>query len=148
MKTQPELVARAAKPVERRLIRMLTEAEGFRRDLAEQLQHGQLYLGLETERIFAAVIAASLSGEPVQATALAAALEERDRRLLYEILFEESSEPTWDEAQSCLDALRHRQAEKELADVQRSIEANPVGPELRGLLTRKQELMRRLAAAR
>src|SRR5438105_11821953 len=41
VKTQPELVARAAKPVERRLIRMLTEAEGFRRDLAEQLQQGQ-----------------------------------------------------------------------------------------------------------
>jgi len=158
VKTQPELVARAAKPAERRLIRMLTEAAGFRRELAQQLQEGQLYLGLETEKIFSALIAASLSGaslsgasvsgEPIQVTELAAALEERDRRLLYEILFEASSEPTWDEALSCLDALRHRQAEKELADVQRSIEANPAGPELRGLLTRKQELMRRLAAAR
>src|SRR3989440_8770578 len=33
VKTQPELVGRAAKPVERRLIRMLAEAEGFRRGL-------------------------------------------------------------------------------------------------------------------
>src|ERR1700682_2713644 len=148
VKTQPELVGRPAKPVERRLIRMLAEGEGCRLELAQELQQGQLYLGLETERIFAALIVASLSGEPVQATELASGREERDRRLLYEILFEESSEPTWEEAQSCLDALRHRQAEKELADVQRSIEASPAGPELRGLLERKQRLMRRLAAAR
>ncbi len=84
----------------------------------------------------------------MQATEIAAALEERDRRLLYEILFEDTSELTWEEAESCVDALRHRQAEKQLADVQRSIEANPAAPEMRDLLQRKQELMRRLAAAR
>jgi len=148
VKTKPELVGRAAKPVERRLIRMLTEGEGFRGELAQQLQQGQLYLGLETERIFVALIAAGLSGQAVQATEVAGALEERDRRLLYEILFEETSELTWEEAESCVDALRHRQAEKQLADVQRSIEANPTAPEMRDLLQRKQELMRRLAAAR
>jgi DNA primase len=148
VKTKPELVGRAAKPVERRLIRMLADGEGFRGELAQQLQQGQLYLGLETERIFVALIAAGLSGQAVQATKVAAALEERDRRLLYEILFEETSELTWEEAESCVDALRHRQAEKQLADVQRSIEANPAAPEMRDLLQRKQELMRRLAAAR
>jgi DNA primase len=148
VKTKPELVGRAAKPVERRLIRMLAEGEGFRRELAEQLQQDQLYRGLETEKIFGALIVASLSGSAMQTTELAAALEDRDRRLLYEILFEQTSELTWDEAQSCVDALRHRQAEKQLADVQRSIEASPPGPELRDLLQRKQDLMRRLAAAR
>jgi DNA primase len=148
VKTQPELVGRAAKPVERRLIRMLAEGEGFRTELAQQLQQGQLYRGLETEKIFTALIVASLSGEPVQSSELAAALDDRDRKTFYEILFEDSSEATWEEAQSCLDALRHRQAEQELADVQRSIEANPAGPDLRGLLERKQTLMRRLAAAR
>jgi DNA primase len=148
VKTQPELVGRAAKPVERLLIRMLSEAEGFRRELAQELQDSQLYHGLETEKIFGALIVASLSGQAIQATEIAAALDERDRRLLYEILFEETSEPTWDEAQSCVDALRHRQAEKQLADVQRSIEASPPGAELRDLLQRKQDLMRRLAAAR
>jgi DNA primase len=148
VKTKPELVGRAAKPVERRLIRMLAEGEGFRGELAQQLQQGQLYLGLETEKIFVALIAAGLSGQAVQATEIAAALQERDRRLLYEILFEETSELTWEEAQSCVDALRHRQAEKQLADVQRSIEANPAAQEMRDLLQRKQELMRRLAAAR
>src|SRR5499427_7853594 len=163
LKLQPELVGKSAKPVERRLIRMLAEAEGFRQELAQRLQNARgdgvypdqigtspqpLYRGLETEKIFAALLIASLSGQPVQATEVAAALEERDRRLLFEILFEEASEPTWEEALSCVETLRQRQAEQELAEVQRSIEANPAGPGLRDLLTRKQELMRRLAAAR
>ncbi len=148
LKLQPELMGRAAKPVERQLIRMLAEAEGFRQDLAQRLQNAQLYHGLETEKIFAALVIASLSGQPVQAAEVAAALEERDRRLLFEILFEEASEPTWEEALSCLEALQHRQAEQELAEVQRSIEASPAAPELRGLLEKKQQLMRRLAATR
>jgi DNA primase len=148
VKIQPELVGRAAKPVERRLIRMLAEGEGFRDELAQKLQQNQLYHGLETEKIFAALIVASLSGEPVQATEVAAALDDRDRRLFFEILFEDSSELTWEEAESCVQALHHRRAEKELAEVQRSIEANPAGPQMRELLERKQQLMRRLAAAR
>jgi len=148
LKLQPELVAKSAKPVERRLIRMLAEAEGFRRELAQRLQNARLYHGLETEKIFAALVIANLSGQPVEATEVAAVLEERDRRLLFEILFEEAGEPTWEEALSCIETLQQRQAEQELAEVQRSIEANPAGPGLRDLLTRKQELMRRLAAAR
>ena len=121
LKLQPELVGRTAKPVERRLIRMLVEAQGFRRELAERLESARLYQGLETEKIFAALLIASLSGQPVEATKVAAALEERDRRLLFEILFEQASEPTWEEALSCIETLQHRQAEKELAEVQRRI---------------------------
>jgi hypothetical protein len=127
---------------------MLAEGEGFRHELAQRLQQEQLYHGLETEKIFTALIAASLSGEPLQASEVAATLEERDRRMLFEILFEESSELTWEEAESCVQALQQRRVERELAEIQRSIEANPAGPELRGLLQRKQELMKRLAAAR
>ncbi len=148
VKTQPELIGRAAKPVERRLIRMLAEAEGFRHELAQRLQNARLYHGLETEKIFAALVIASLAGQPLQPTEVAAVLEERDRRLLFEILFEETNEPTWEEALSCIEALQNRQAERELAEVQRSIEASPSAPEMRGLLEKKQELMRRLAAAR
>jgi DNA primase len=148
LKIQPELVGRSAKPVERRLIRMLAEAGGFRRELAQRLQTAQLYHGLETEKVFAALIIASLADEPMQATEVATQLEERDRRMLFEILFEEASEPTWEEAVSCVEALQHRQAERELAEVQRSIEANPPVTEMRGLLEKKQDLMRRLAAAR
>jgi len=148
VKLQPELVSRSAKPVERRLIRMLAEPHGFRLELAQQLQTTQLYLGLETEKIFSALIVASLADEPLSPSEVAAQLEERDRRLLFEILFEEASELSWEEAQSCVEALHHKQAERELAEVQRSIEANPPPPELRGLLAKKQDLMRRLAAAK
>src|SRR5215510_400889 len=80
VKTQPELISRAAKPVERRLIRMLAESEGFRRELAQGLQNGRLYQGLESERIFAALIVASLSDVPVSSSEVGAMLEERDRR--------------------------------------------------------------------
>jgi len=127
---------------------MLADAEGFRQELANHLQNAHLYHGLETEKIFAALVIASLSGQPVQASEVGALLEDRDRRLLFEILFEAASEPTWEEAMSCIEALENRQAEQELADVQRSIEANPAAPEMRGLLEKKQELMRRLAATR
>src|SRR3982075_1323527 len=72
VKTQPELLGRAAKPVERRLIRMLVEAEGVRHELAQRLQNARLYHGLETEKIFAALVIASLSGQPVQATEVGA----------------------------------------------------------------------------
>jgi DNA primase len=148
VKTPRELLGRAAKPVERRLIRMLAEGEGFRHELAQKLQQNQLFQGLETEKIFAALVARSLAGAPVEPSEVAAALEERDRRLLFEILFEDSGELTWEEAESCVQALQHRRAERELAEVQRSIEASPAGPQLRELLERKQDLMRRLAAAR
>src|SRR5713101_2286637 len=107
VKTQPELVGRAAKPVERRLIRMLAEGGGFQHELAQRLQNARLYHGLETEKIFAALVIASLSGERVRAAEVAAALEERDRRLLFEILFEEANEPSWEEAMSCIEALQH-----------------------------------------
>jgi len=109
VKLQPELVRSSAKPVERRLIRMLAEAEGFRRELAKQLQSSQLYHGLETEKIFAALIVASLSGKPLHASEIGAMLEDRERSLFFEILFEDAQEPTWREATSCLHELRIKQ---------------------------------------
>src|SRR5438045_2110913 len=74
VKTKPELIGRAAKPVERRLIRMLAESDSFRRELAEKLHDQQLHLGLETEKIFAALILANRSGEgaTIQATEVGA----------------------------------------------------------------------------
>jgi DNA primase len=148
VKVKPELIGRAAKPVERRLIRMLAEAEGFRLELARRLDEGQLHIGLETEKILAALLPVALAGEPVQATEIGAKLDDRDRRVLFEILFEDSGELTWEEAESCIEALQQRRAERELTEVQRSIEASPAGPELRTLLERKQLLMKRLAASR
>ena len=72
---------------------MLAEAEDFKRELAQQsASKGALYQGLETEKIFAALIVAGLSDEPMQATEIGAMLEERDRRVFFEILFEEAHE--------------------------------------------------------
>jgi DNA primase len=147
VKVKPELVRHSAMPAERRLIRMLAESEGFRRELAQHLQTSQLYRGLETEKIFAALIVANLSEAPLHASEVGAVLEDRERRLLFEILFEEAQEPVWEEAQSCLDTLARKQIERELTEVQRGIEANPKGTAMTELLTRKQELMRRLAAS-
>src|SRR6516225_1102012 len=142
----PELVGKPAKPIERRLIRMLVEAEGFRRELAQRLEQTRLYQGLQTEKIFAALIAAERLGQPLTATEIGALLEDRERRLFFEILFEDAQEPSSEEAQSCIDTLARKQLERELGEVQRGIEANPSGQALKDLLTRKQELMRRLAA--
>jgi DNA primase len=147
VKVQPELVRQSAMPAERRLIRMLAEAEGFRRELAQHLHASQIYLGLETEKIFVALVGATLAGGPFHASEVGAALEDRERRLFFEILFEDAQEPAWEEAQSCLDTLARKQIERELTDVQRGIEASPSATAMRELLTRKQELMRRLATA-
>src|SRR5271165_306842 len=140
VKTRPELVGKAGKPAERRLIRMLAEAEDFKRELAERLKQDRLYQGLETEKVFAALIVAGLADQPMQATEIGALLEERDRRVFFEILFEDANEGTWEEAESCMEALRGRQVEQELAQVQREIERNPTAEAMRGLLARKQEL--------
>jgi DNA primase len=147
VKLQPELISRSAKPAERRLIRMLAEAEGFRSELAQHLQASQLFRGLETEKVFAALIVATLSGNPLSASEIGAILDDRERRLFFEILFEDAQQPSWEEAQSCLDTLARKQLERELGEVQRGIEANPSGQALKELLTRKQDLMRRLAAS-
>jgi DNA primase len=147
VKLKPELLSRPAKPAERRLIRMLAEGGEFRRELAERLENARLYDGLETEKIFAALVPAALSGKPFDASEVGALLDDRERRLFFEILFEEAQEPAWGEAESCLDTLARKQIERELGEVQRGIEANPSGQALRDLLARKQDLMRRLAAA-
>jgi DNA primase len=146
LKAQPEILGRMAKPVERRLIRMLADAEDFKVELARRLQQERLYEGMESEKIIAALIAANLAPEPVSTSEVAGTLDDRDRRLLFEVLFEEEDVASWAEAESCLAALQRRQVERAVAQIQRDIEAQPSGANLRGLLERKQELMRRLAA--
>jgi DNA primase len=146
LKAQPEMLGRVTKPVERRLIRMLADAEDFKEELARRLQQERLYEGMEGEKIIAALIAANLASPPMPTSDIAGTLEDRDRRLLFEVLFEEEETASWEEAESCLVALQRRQTERAVAEIQRDIEAQPPGANLRGLLERKQELMRRLAA--
>src|SRR6266852_686135 len=118
--------------------------------LASELRGGGLYQGLETERIFAALLEVCAQGTAPDATALANALPESDRRLWFEIVFEAAAESSWDEAESCLAVLRRRKAKAELDAVQRQIESQTAGSGaaagtlLRELLARKQERRRRL----
>jgi len=143
VKPNASLLGPAVKPAERQIIRMLVEADGFREKLASELAHDSLHRGLECERLLDLLIA-KVGDHPDPAT-LAAALEERERRLLFEVLFEPVPEPTWDDAENCLNVLRNRRVEEELAALQKKIEAKPSTDELRGLLTRRLELQKQLA---
>jgi DNA primase len=143
VKPNASLLGPAVKPAERQIIRMLVEADGFREKLARALVSDALHRGLESERLVELLI--SKVGEHPDAATLAAALEERERRLLFEVLFEPVPEPTWDDAESCLSVLRNRRVEEELAALQKKIESKPTTDELRGLLTRRLELQKQLA---
>ena len=143
VKPRAELLAPVVKPAERRLIRMLVDANGFRERLAREISEAGLHRGLETERIFEALILHA--GESVDAPAIAAGLGDTDRQLLFEIVFEDSSEAEWMEAESCLSVLRNRHVQEELTQLQKQIEAKPSADELSRLLKRRIELQRNLA---
>jgi DNA primase len=148
-KVQPKAELYSGGPTfaERRLIRMLAESAELRAPLAAAIvaHEGGLHAGLETEKIFAALLAAAVSDSPPDVSTLAQSLPEKDSRLLYDILFEPPVDASWDEAETCLASLRRRRIESQLASVQRQIESNPATDELRTLLSRKQELRRLLA---
>jgi len=143
VKAKPELLAPAIKPAERQLMQMLVEAEGFREKLAREITSNALHRGLETERILDLLI--SKVGERPDPAALGAGLDERDRRVLFEVLFESPVERTWEEAESCLEFLRNRQIGHELDELERKIQAQPPKDELVRLLNRQDELRRVLS---
>jgi hypothetical protein len=150
VKTHPTLVGRAGKPAERRLIQLLLEADEIRARLAGEIREGGLYQGLETEKIFGVLLEACASGNRPDMEVVAQSLENKDRRLLFEIAFENAANAEWAEAESCLDVLRLRRAEEELGAVQRQIEAHPTAAgadhdQMGRLLARKLELRRRLS---
>jgi DNA primase len=143
VKPKPELLAPVVKPAERQLIRMLVEANGFREKLAREILEGGLHRGLETEKIFEVLIA-RIANEP-DPTALAAALDDRERRLLFEILFDSAPESTWEAAESCLEFLRSRKLSSELAELERKIQSKPSSEDLIEFLRQKEKLRRELA---
>jgi DNA primase len=158
VKAKPELIARSARPAERRLVQMLIEADDFRQRLAQEIIKENLHVGLETERVFSALLPICAEGGRPEAATLASTLDEMDRRLLFDIAFEPSAPPDWDEAESCLGVQRRKRAEAELMAVQKEIEAHTSRPNaqsaaagatnrLNELLVRKQELRKRLGDA-
>ncbi len=158
VRAKPELIARSARPAERRLVQMLIEADDFRQRLAQEIIKENLHVGLETERVFNALLPICADGGRPEAATLAATLDEMDRRLLFDIAFEPSAPPDWDEAESCLGVQRRKRAEAELMAVQKEIESHTSRPNaqtaaadaanrLNELLVRKQELRKRLGDA-
>lgn len=154
VKPRSELLLAGVTPAERRLLKMLLEADAFRARLAAEIVQTKLHRGLETEALFAALVESGTGSRPTasELTTLGERLQERDRRLLFDLAFEASAEPTWQEAESCLAALQRRRLEAELRGVQAEIEALKSGGgaasgkgELMRLLERKQALRASLA---
>jgi DNA primase len=144
VKQNPDLAASPVRPAEKRLIYMLVEAEGFREHLALQMAEGNHHKGLETESIFEALISSARSGARLEPATLAESLGERDRRLLFEVLFEEAQEATWEEAESCLSALKRRVVEQEITELQRRLAGQTAPDERRQIFSRTQELRKLL----
>src|SRR5579864_7476307 len=144
VKPKAELMTPAVRPAERRLMQMLVEAEGFRENLARSITEGSYHKGLETEKIFEALIEAVRSGARPEPAALAESLSENDRRLLFEILFESAPDGTWEEAESCLSALKKRQLEHEITELQTRLAAQPNPTERREIFTRAQQVRKLL----
>ena len=144
VKQNPDLLASPIRPAERRLLYMLVEAEGFRENLALRMAEGSHHKGLETERIFEVLIETARAGVRPDPAALAESLAERDRRLLFEILFEPAQEASWEEAESCLVALKRRVVEQEISELQRRLVSQPPPDERRQIFSRTQELRKLL----
>ncbi len=148
VKPKAVLLTPAIKRAERQLIKMLFEAAEFRERLAQEIALANLHHGLETRNIFEALISALAAGEIPDASTLSSRLDDKDRRLIFEILFEALPEGTWDDAESCLNFLRNLPVTEELATLQRQIEAAPAAEEMKRLIVRRMELLRQLSSQR
>jgi len=148
VRPKAELLTPAIAPAERRLMQMLAEPNSIRERLAREISENQLHHGIESEKIFEILIASAESGQALDASALAEVLNEPDRQMLFEALFENSQAVNWDEAESCLSVLRQRTMSRELVeelvDLQKKIESKLPLDELKDLLARRQELQRKL----
>ena len=145
VKTKVEFIAPVIKPAERRLLQLLSDSDAFRRRLAETIRAESLHKGLESEQAFEVLLESAMNDQRPNAAFLAEKLQEKDRRLLFDVLFEASSQESWEEAESCLSALRRCNVELELSSLQRQLETKPSATDLGRLLSRKQELRKLLS---
>lgn len=146
VKPKVELMVPAVSPAERILIRMLAEGAQFGERIARELTAESLHRGLETEKVFDLLIPAA--GQKRDSASLAATLEEKDRRLLFDVLFEDAPGDDWPAAESCLEFLRARRIARELAELKQQIQSQPPPADPASLLRRQKELEHQLARAR
>ena len=84
VKTNPAGLAHQPK-AERRLVQMLLESDEYRARLVDEITASHLHEGLETQKLFVVLPEACAGGTKPDLNPLAESLEEKDRRLLFEI---------------------------------------------------------------
>ncbi len=130
VKTLPALLMRTSKDAERRLVQMLMESDEIRARLAEEIRAGELFRGLETERILTALLEVCAGGERPNVAELGGTLDEKTRRrLLFEIAFEGAAPPVWEEAESCLSVAPPAGWKKNWPTCSTRLRRNRPGPE-------------------
>jgi DNA primase len=122
VKGHAALLGRAAKPAERRLVQMLLEPHELRARVAEEIHRGGLHRGLETEKILGVLIERCLAGGQPEMAEVAPELDDKDRRLLFELAFESSPPSSWEEAEDCLRVLRVAQLRPQLRALQEDLQ--------------------------
>ncbi|MDE3108452.1 MAG: toprim domain-containing protein, partial [Acidobacteriota bacterium] len=145
---KPELLSPAIAPAERRLIQMLAEPNNIRGRLAREIGANRLHCGLLAEKVFEILIAAAGSNASLDPASVAEGLADSERQMLFEAIFETSAGANWEEAESCLAALRQRTVARELVaelvELQKKIESKLPLDEILKLQARRQELQRKL----
>jgi len=157
IKLRPEakaLVERGpAKPAERRLLQILLDNPAIRADILKEMEDAGAHRGAGLEKVFDEVLAMAREEKAITSATLAERLPEGERRLVYELAFEEKGQSagTLEEARSCLAAMQRRKLEAELREVQQQIreaERSKDSRVLRDLLARKQKLSKALEELR
>lgn len=140
VEARTELLARAVKPAERRLIQIVLENDAIRGQILEEIHQMQAHRGLASEAIFENILALG-SGGRIDVKALQDRLGESERKLLYEVIFEPGGAGDLAEARSCLESIAEKRLEREAQELQKAIEeAERAGDakRLRELLARKK----------
>jgi DNA primase len=145
IKTTAELLVPSEKPAERQLIRMLIQAGQIRERLAKEILSSGLHKKLETEKLIETLAVAVSSGAEIDVGTIESLVDDKDRHLLAEFLFEQPAEHTWEAAESCFMVLRKRQIDRELSELRELIESKPELDELKRLFARKQVLQNLLS---
>ena len=113
MKVKPELIGRPAKPAERQLIRMLVDADEFRRDLATALQEqsGDLRVARNARSFLRRSSCANRIEGPIDVEAISQNLDRHGRDLLMNIVFDNTLHAaTIESAKSCILGCACREA--------------------------------------
>jgi hypothetical protein len=124
---------------------MLIQAGQIRERLAKEILSSGLHKKLETEKLIETLAVAVSSRAEIDVGTIESLVDDKDRHLLAEFLFEQPAEHTWEAAESCFMVLRKRQIDRELSELRELIESKPELDELKRLFARKQVLQNLLS---